>query len=39
MMQRIHRVLTAILGLIRLGLQAKAAGRLPPGCRRIGTKP
>ncbi|MBB2963463.1 heme A synthase [Methylobacterium sp. R2-1] len=31
MMQQIHRVFTAILGLVVLGLQAKAAGRLPQG--------
>ncbi|MCP1558669.1 protein of unknown function; putative exported protein [Methylorubrum extorquens] len=33
MMQQIHRTLTAILGLVVLGLQAKAAGRLPQGER------
>jgi hypothetical protein len=33
MMQRIQRALTTILGLVVLGLQAKAAGRLPRGGR------
>ncbi|BDL41119.1 hypothetical protein MetexDRAFT_4809 [Methylorubrum extorquens DSM 13060] len=33
MMQQIHRALTAILGLVVLGLQARAAGRLPQGDR------
>lgn len=33
MMQQIHRTLSAILGLVVLGLQAKAAGRLPQGDR------
>lgn len=33
MMQQIHRALTAILGLVVIGLQAKAAGRLPQGDR------
>ncbi|AMB46929.1 hypothetical protein Y590_18475 [Methylobacterium sp. AMS5] len=33
MMQQIHRALAAILGLVVLGLQAKAAGRLPQGDR------
>lgn len=33
MMQRIHRVLTSILGLIVQGLHAKATGRLPQGGR------
>lgn len=33
MMQQIHRALTAILGLVVLGLQARAAGRLPQSNR------
>lgn len=33
MMQQIHRALTAILSLVVIGLQARAAGRLPQGDR------
>ena len=33
MMQRIQRVLASVVGLIALGLQARAAGRLPDGHR------
>ena len=33
MMQRIHRILTSILGLIVQGLHAKATGRLPQSGR------
>ena len=33
MMQQIHRALTAILRLVVIGLQARAAGRLPQGDR------
>lgn len=33
MMQRIQRVLASVAGLIALGLQARAAGRLPDADR------
>ena len=36
MMQQIHRALAGLLGLVVLGLQAKAAGRLPRGGRARG---
>ncbi len=36
MMQQIHRAFAALLGLVVLGLKAKAAGRLPQGDRRRG---